>query len=87
MSPATKRRTLQADVQFAKANGISEAEFTTAYNSFGVQTSLQQADDLMRRDEDRRRADIRDRRQVRQRLSMAGSEASRSVPADQRAAR
>ena len=41
--------TLQAQLQFAKANGISEAEFLSAYNSFGVQANLQKADDLGRR--------------------------------------
>lgn len=43
------KATLQAQLQFAKANGISEADFLSAYNSFGVQTNLQKADDLGRR--------------------------------------
>jgi thiol:disulfide interchange protein DsbA len=44
------KATLQAQLQFAKANGIGESDFTNAYNSFGVQNNMQQADDLMRRD-------------------------------------
>jgi thiol:disulfide interchange protein DsbA len=44
-----EKATLQAQLQFAKANGISESDFVNAYQSFGVQASLQQADDLMRR--------------------------------------
>jgi thiol:disulfide interchange protein DsbA len=40
---------LAAMVKFAQANGISAADFTNAYNSFGVQTNLQKADDLDRR--------------------------------------
>ena len=44
------KATLQAQLQFARANGVSEAEFLSAYNSFGVQNNLQQADDLVRRD-------------------------------------
>jgi protein dithiol oxidoreductase (disulfide-forming) len=44
------KATLQSQLQFAKANGISESDFMNAYNSFGVQNSLQQADDLVRRD-------------------------------------
>jgi thiol:disulfide interchange protein DsbA len=42
--------TLQAQLQFARANGIQESDFVSAYNSFGVQNNLQQADDLVRRD-------------------------------------
>ncbi len=44
-----EKATLQSQLQFAKANGISEADFLSAYNSFGVQANLQKADDLMRR--------------------------------------
>jgi thiol:disulfide interchange protein DsbA len=44
------KATLQSQLQFAKANGISESDFMDAYQSFGVQNSLQQADDLVRRD-------------------------------------
>jgi protein dithiol oxidoreductase (disulfide-forming) len=45
-----EQATLQDQLRFAKANGISESDFLTAYNSFGVQTNLQKADDLARRD-------------------------------------
>jgi thiol:disulfide interchange protein DsbA len=41
--------TQRAQVQFAKDNGISEADFMKAYNSFAVQTKLQEADDITRR--------------------------------------
>jgi thiol:disulfide interchange protein DsbA len=49
-APEDDKGTLQDQLQFAKANGISEADFVTAYNSFAVQANLQKADDLMRRD-------------------------------------
>jgi thiol:disulfide interchange protein DsbA len=48
--PGDDKATLQQQLSFAKANGISESDFLTAYNSFGVQTNLQKADDLTRRD-------------------------------------
>jgi len=41
--------TMRAQLQFAKDNGISEADFGKAYNSFAVQTNMQEADDLVRR--------------------------------------
>jgi thiol:disulfide interchange protein DsbA len=41
--------TLEDEVKFAEANGISRADFVAAYNSFGVQSDLQKADDLARR--------------------------------------
>ncbi len=41
--------TQRAQLQFAKNNGISEADFMKAYNSFAVQTKMQEADDLGRR--------------------------------------
>jgi len=41
--------TLEDEIKFAEANGISRAAFVAAYNSFGVQTNLQKADDLARR--------------------------------------
>lgn len=41
--------TLEDEVKFAEANGISRAAFIAAYNSFGVQADLQKADDLGRR--------------------------------------
>ena len=34
---------------FARANGVNEKEFAQAYESFSVQTRLQQADDLLLR--------------------------------------
>jgi protein dithiol oxidoreductase (disulfide-forming) len=40
---------LSAQVAFAKAHGISETDFTSAYNSFTVQTNMAKADDLVRR--------------------------------------
>jgi thiol:disulfide interchange protein DsbA len=43
------RETQSAQVAFAKAHGISEADFTNAYNSFTVQTGLSKADDLVHR--------------------------------------
>jgi thiol:disulfide interchange protein DsbA len=45
----TDAETQKMQVAFAKANGISESDFLKAYNSFGVQTNLQKADDLGRR--------------------------------------
>jgi thiol:disulfide interchange protein DsbA len=44
------KATQQDQLRFAKANGISESDFLNAYNSFGVQSNLRKADDLMRRD-------------------------------------
>jgi thiol:disulfide interchange protein DsbA len=41
--------TFQAQLKFAEAHGISASAFTNAYNSFGVQSNLQRADDLDRR--------------------------------------
>lgn len=41
--------TFQSQLKFAEAHGISASDFTNAYNSFGVQTNLQRADDLDRR--------------------------------------
>lgn len=43
------KATFQAQLKFAEAHGISEGAFTNAYNSFGVQSNLQRADDLDRR--------------------------------------
>jgi thiol:disulfide interchange protein DsbA len=45
----SEAETQKLQVAFAKANGISESDFLKAYNSFGVQTNLQKADDLGRR--------------------------------------
>ena len=44
-----ERETLNAQVTFAKAHGISEADFTNAYNSFTVQTDMAKADELVHR--------------------------------------
>jgi len=41
--------TQRAQLQFAKENGVSEANFMQAYNSIAVQTSMLEADDLGRR--------------------------------------
>lgn len=41
--------TLLAQVAFAKAHGISEADLTNALNSFTVQTDMSKADDLVHR--------------------------------------
>jgi len=46
---ADDAETQKLQVAFAKANGISEADFLKAYDSFTVQTNLQKADDLGRR--------------------------------------
>jgi protein dithiol oxidoreductase (disulfide-forming) len=39
----------KAQQAFAKANGVNEKEFAQAYESFSVQTRLQQSDDLLLR--------------------------------------
>ena len=44
-----EKETMAAQIAFAKAHGISEADFTNAWNSFTVQTSMQKADELVRR--------------------------------------
>jgi thiol:disulfide interchange protein DsbA len=43
------KATLEDQIKFAEANGISRDAFLAAYNSFGVQADLQKADDLARR--------------------------------------
>jgi protein dithiol oxidoreductase (disulfide-forming) len=42
-------QSLKMQLAFAKANGISEADFTREYNGFGVNTKLQRAEELTRR--------------------------------------
>lgn len=42
-------QTLKLQLEFARANGISEADFTKAYNSFGVNAAMQRAEDITRR--------------------------------------
>jgi thiol:disulfide interchange protein DsbA len=44
-----EKETLAAQVAFAKAHGISEADFMAAWNSFTVQTDMQKADELVHR--------------------------------------
>lgn len=41
--------TLKIQLAFAKANGVSEADFTREFKSFGVNTRLQRAEELTRR--------------------------------------
>ena len=43
------KETLNSQVTFAKAHGISPTDFTNAYNSFTVQTDMAKADDLVHR--------------------------------------
>lgn len=42
-------QSLKLQLAFAKANGIGEADYTRAYNSFTVNAALQRAEDLTRR--------------------------------------
>jgi thiol:disulfide interchange protein DsbA len=46
---ATDADTLRQQQQFALANGVSAADFTTAYNSPGVSTALARADEITQR--------------------------------------
>jgi len=46
---ASDDQTLQMQLAFAKANGVSEADFRREYNGFAVNTRLQRAEELMRR--------------------------------------
>ena len=46
---ASDDQTLQMQLAFAKANGISEADFRRESNGFAVTTRLQRAEELMRR--------------------------------------
>lgn len=48
-APGDPLQTQREQLQFAKDNGISEADFTKAYNAFSVQSGLSEADDLNRR--------------------------------------
>jgi thiol:disulfide interchange protein DsbA len=48
-APGDPLQTQREQLQFARDNGISEADFTKAYTDFGVQTALAHADDLVRR--------------------------------------
>jgi protein dithiol oxidoreductase (disulfide-forming) len=47
--PGDAAATQAGQVAFAKANGISEADFLKAYNSFSVQNSLQKAEEIQTR--------------------------------------
>lgn len=47
--PGDDKATFAQAQRFAKANGISETDFANAWNSFGVQTNLQKADEMERR--------------------------------------
>jgi thiol:disulfide interchange protein DsbA len=46
---ADDAQTLQMQLAFAKANGISEADFKREFNGFAVSTHLQRAEEIMRR--------------------------------------
>jgi thiol:disulfide interchange protein DsbA len=46
---ADEAKSLQMQLAFAKANGISEADFKREYNGFAVSTRLQRAEEIMRR--------------------------------------
>jgi thiol:disulfide interchange protein DsbA len=48
-APGDPLETQREQLQFAKDNGVSDADFTKAYASFSVQSSLSRADDLNRR--------------------------------------
>jgi len=45
----TDAETLKMQTAFARAHGISEAEFNKAYTSFGVNANMQHAEDVTRR--------------------------------------
>jgi protein dithiol oxidoreductase (disulfide-forming) len=47
--PGDEQGTLQKQLQFAKAHGISESDFIANYNDVNVKLKVQQADDLARR--------------------------------------
>lgn len=49
LAAADEAGTLQKQLAFAKANGISEADFKREYNGFAVNTRLQRAEELTRR--------------------------------------
>ncbi len=48
-APGDPLATQRQQLQFAKDNGVSEADFMKAYNDFAVHTALNEADDLGRR--------------------------------------
>jgi len=49
VAPGDDQQTLKMQLAFATANGISEADYTKAFQSFAVRTKLQQAEELTRR--------------------------------------
>jgi len=49
LAASAPAETLRQQVAFARANGISEADYTKTFQSFAVQTRLQQAEELARR--------------------------------------
>lgn len=49
LAGSTDAETLRMQVEFARANGIGESDYTKAFQSFAVQTRLQQATELERR--------------------------------------
>jgi thiol:disulfide interchange protein DsbA len=49
LAGANDAESLKLQQAFAKANGISESDYADAYNSFTVQTRMQQGEDLMLR--------------------------------------
>ena len=48
--PGDEKATMQKQIEFAKANGISESDFVARYNDMSVRLKVNQADDLVRRD-------------------------------------
>ncbi len=48
-APGDEKATLAQQQRFAKANGIAETDFANAWNSFGVLTNVQKADEMGRR--------------------------------------
>lgn len=49
LAGSTDEQTFKIQSDFARAHGISEAEFSKAYNSFGVNANMQHAEDVTRR--------------------------------------
>ena len=82
-SPTTMRRAQRMQLAFAKANGISEADFNREYNGFAVNTKLQRAEEAHQALPRRRRAAGRHQRQVRDRRRH-GRRPEPADPADQR---
>jgi protein dithiol oxidoreductase (disulfide-forming) len=49
LAGSTDEQTLKMQSDFARAHGISEADFNKAYSSFGVNANMQHAEDVTRR--------------------------------------